>query len=148
MSELECIRCGYCCEEVEIKVADLLFPEVFLDPRGLEFYKARGFEQLVKTNGMVRILLRCPNLSGHDNCILHGKDKPKYCQEWECHRPLRDSKWFEDRLGEEAVRSLEKISTFLKTIDYFNKETFDNVLEITEEYEIKKGELEGGIYNG
>lgn len=149
----DCIRCGYCCKEVEIKVADLLFPEVFLDKKGLEFYKARGFENLVKTNGMIRMMLRCPNLEGDDICLLHDKNKPAYCQNWDCHRNLRDEEWYINRMSEFAMRTISEIENIVKGMIQPNTVVNSSdpalkLLTLIQQYNVKKRTLEGEINNG
>lgn len=149
----DCIRCGYCCKEVEIKVADLLFPEVFLDAKGLEFYKIRGFENLVKTNSMIRMTMRCPNLEGDDICLLHDKDKPEYCQKWDCHRNLRDEEWFINRMSEFAMRTISDIENIVNSmipsdVPIASDDPRLKLLSLIQQYNVKKRTLEGEINNG
>jgi len=103
--ECGCVRCGYCCTEMEIKVLDLVFPDLFLPPKGLEFYRAHGLDEIVKNNQMVKIIHRCQHLIGKNECGIEDH-KPDFCREWECRRHLRGSQWFKERVGELAVEAI------------------------------------------
>ena len=141
-----CVRCGYCCTEMEINILDLVFPKQLLPPKGLEFYYAHGLDKILEKNEKVRILHTCQWLKDGNFCLLEGKHKPLYCREWVCRRYLRDSEWFKNRNGELALDAMNDIVNTLDTRGtYLSEDTFRQIIDAVKQFKRNRNELEGKI---
>jgi len=49
--------CSKCCEDMDIKVQDLYFPDLYMDAAGQEFVRVHGLDLLRRTNGRIRFKL-------------------------------------------------------------------------------------------
>lgn len=144
--ESNCVRCGYCCTEMEINILDLVFPKQLLPPKGLEFYNAHGLDKVLENNSKVRVLHTCQWLKDGNFCLLEGKNKPAYCKEWVCRRHLRDSEWFKNRNGELALDAMMDIVNTIDTRGTFlSEDTFRLIIDTVRRFKRNKNELEGKI---
>jgi hypothetical protein len=135
---------------MEIKVLDLVFPDLFLPPQGLDFYRTHGMDEIVKKNQMVKIMHRCQHLIGRNECDLEGPAKPDLCKEWVCRRHLHDSQWHKERIGEFAVDTIGKIKSIMEgadgLVDMFQLKDIRKTIVEFEETSAKL--LEGGMKDG
>jgi hypothetical protein len=76
----ECNHCGFCCETLSRQFV-VRRP---IEHRWIEFYKARGFEAVKGSGGMVGrfawLTAPCPQHVG-DRCAM-GTDRPEWCHEF------------------------------------------------------------------
>lgn len=141
--DCNCIKCGWCCTDMEINILDLVHPETLLPEKGLEFYKVHGLDKILKENGKVKIVHKCQHLTEQNLCGIEDS-KPAFCLEWVCKRNLQDGKWFSDRIGEFAVNCLDRINyAFLHTQN--ESERTGAISFLLEEYYNKVRDLKGGI---
>jgi hypothetical protein len=114
--ECNCVRCGYCCTEMEIKPSHLIFPSLLPTPEAKEFYRVHGLDSVIANDEMIRILHRCQHLNEKNDCGLE-RFKPKFCADWVCRREFRDPEWFKEMLGEMALARMERLAEICSNID-------------------------------
>lgn len=144
--ECNCVRCGYCCTEMDIKFLDLLYPERFMSAQGYEFFKASGLDEAIKNNEMIKIIHNCQHLIGDNECGIE-ETKPSFCAEWICRRHMRDNKWFQDQLGKFALESITKIIDIIRTGEYDELPGSSNIIMVLKDFLNRKTNLEGGKGN-
>jgi len=110
--ECGCVKCGWCCTDMEINILDLVFPDQLLPKKGLEFYEAHGLREILNKNGRVKIVHRCQHLTEENLCGIE-EHKPDFCREWVCRRHSQDERWFKARQGEIAIKKIEEIRSLL-----------------------------------
>ncbi len=106
--QCNCIRCGWCCTDMEVRMLDLVNPKYMMSPKGFEFWQAHGLQKVWEENGMVKIIHRCQHLDQNNLCGIE-QDKPDFCRDWVCRRHLQDQRWFQEREGQMAKETLDKI---------------------------------------